>query len=670
VRRAESIGVDLLSLESAFCESIRHAASEALGVDIDDVPLTYPPDAKLGDLATPVCFELAKTARRPPREIAASLVDALRMPREIERVEVAGAGYINAFLDRGSIIRRWLAEVEATRPRRDGKIIVEHTNINPNKAAHIGHLRNAVLGDTLVRFLRRLGEQVEVQNYIDDTGVQVADLVVGFIHLRNESVDDVRARYGDRVEPGQQRFDYAAWDLYAEVTKFYEEDRDRLELRHDVLKAMEEGNNPVAELAGYVARRMVQHHLGTMDRVGARYDVLPRESDILELRFWEHAFDLLKRARAVELSETGKNAGCWVMNLTDVDRGSGEDQKVIVRSNGTVTYVGKDIAYQLWKFGLLGKDFLYRRFDWTPETRLYDLWATCSGNGAPEHPPFGHATRVYNVIDTRQSYLQRVVQQGLRRLGFEAQAEQSVHYSYEMVALTPSAVEEIFPDFPLSDEDRSRSYLEMAGRKGLGVRADDLLDRLTERATSEVRARNPDGDDTMVSDVARQIAVAALRYYMLRFSRNRVVAFDLDAALSFEGETGPYLQYSVVRARNILAKVAERHDAEEIERARLASTVDLAALDGDALVDHWNLSSLLLRIDTVIRSSVETLELSGVAKHAYVLAQAFNSFYHKYPVAQESQAPVRAVRTALVRLYHDEMVALLELMGIEVPARM
>ena len=663
--------MDLLSPERSFKNAIRRAVIKALDLEPPAIPLTYPPSAELGDLATPICFELAKIARKAPREIAQRIVDAFEPEGEIARVEIAGAGYINAFVDRQTLMRNWLIDQRREAALLDGRIVVEHTNINPNKAAHIGHLSNAVLGDTLVRYLRRLGHRVEVQNYIDDTGVQVADLVVGFLHLKGEDLTLVRDRYSEaKLQERGERFDFIAWDLYADVTRFYEEDETRRALRADVIKAMEEGDNPTAELAAHVAHRIVQHHITTMDRIDVRYDLLPHESDILRLHFWETAFELLKKSGAIALTGEGKNAGCWVMNLPHVGEGAGEDQKVIVRSNGTVTYVGKDIAYQLWKFGLLGRDFDYREFDWRPAEARYGLWSTCSSDGKTEHPDFGRADRVYNVIDTRQSYLQRVVTLGLRSLGHDTQAEQSIHYSYDMVALTPSALSELFPDYPLSEEDRKKAYLEMAGRRGLGVRADDLLDRLQMRAAEEVRKRNPAMDDDWCGKTARQIAVGALRYYMLRFSRNRVVAFDLSAALAFEGETGPYLQYSVVRARNILAKVAERFGGDEVERTGLANRIDLAALDPDTLADHWNLASMLLRIDAVIRLAVDSLELSTVAKHAYVLAQAFNSFYHKYPVAQEEQESVRADRAALVRLYHDEMVDLLKLMGMTVPDRM
>jgi arginyl-tRNA synthetase len=664
--------LDITSPEHAFRHAIRQAAGRALGIEPESVPLTYPPSVEMGDLASPVCFELARVARRPPRKLAEEIAGALAPGGGIERVEVAGGGYINAFLDRALFLRRWLTAAGGpAHEEGGGKVIVEHTNINPNKAAHIGHLRNAVLGDTLVRFLRRLGREVEVQNYIDDTGVQVADLTVGFQILRGEGLHEVRERYSEeRLRNEGRRFDYIAWDLYAEVTRYYEEDRARLAEREATLKAMEEGGNETAELADHLSRRIVRHHLETMDRIGVRYNLLPRESDILGLQFWSKAFELLKSSAAIHLADQGKNSGCWVMALGDVEEGAGEDEKVIVRSNGTVTYVGKDIAYQLWKFGLLGRDFNFRPFDWSPREKLYDIWASCTAGGRDEHPSFGRGETVYNVIDTRQSYLQRVVNQGLCSLGYEAQAERSIHYAYEMVALTPAAVASMFPDFQLTEEERGKAHLEMSGRKGLGVRADDLLDTLIRRAAGEVGKRNTDMDERTVDLTARQIAVGALRYYMLRFTRNRVVAFDLDAALAFEGETGPYLQYSVVRARNILAKLGERFGEAAVDSQRLAEEADMAALEPEAAADHWNLALQLSRVDAVVQQAVDSLELSALAKHAYVLAQTFNSFYHRYPVAQESDAAIRSVRAAFVRLYHDGMVDLLQLMGIAVPDRM
>jgi arginyl-tRNA synthetase len=658
------------SAERSFQDGLKRAAA-ACGLEVASVPVAYPPSAAQGDLASPLCFDLARTARKAPRSLAEAIVSRFVPGGGISRVEVAGNGYINAFFDRPGCLKSWLLPEAAPDPPAGDKVVVEHTNINPNKAAHIGHLRNAVLGDTLVRVLRRLGRRVEVQNYIDDTGVQVADLVVGFRVLRGQDLEAIRSAYDEAALAARgERFDYVAWDLYAEVTRFYDADPKNLEHRHEALHAMEQGGNPTAELAAYLAQRMTRHHLRTMERLGVRYDLLPKESDILAHGFWRAAFARLREKGAVRLLADGKNAGCWVMDLPGVEEGAGEDQKVIVRSNGTVTYVGKDIAYQMWKFGLLGRDFRYRRFDWGPLGADYPLWESTFADGDPKAPAFGSAALVYNVIDTRQAYLQRVVALGLESLGYDAEAERSIHFSYEMVALTPTAVAAMFPDFPLQDSDRRKPYLEMSGRRGLGVRADDLVDDLLARATGEVRKRNPEEAPSRVAETARRIAIGALRYYMLRFSRNRVVAFDLDDALAFEGETGPYLQYSVVRAKNILAKLADRHAAHEADATWLAAHVDLAALPGAEVAEHWEVPLLLSRLSGVLGQALSSLELAVVAKHAYVLAQAFNSFYHRFPVAQEADPAVRGVRAAVVRLYHDGMTHLCGLMGIEIPDRM
>ena len=509
-----------------------------------------------------------------------------------------------------------------------------------------------------------------MQNYIDDTGVQLCDLVVGFQVLREMDLAAVRQRYEQRDEAGrlQERFDYVAWDLYAEVTRFYEADEANRKHREAVLHAVESGDNPTAELGAYLARRMVQHHLTTMRRLDVEYDVLPHESDILRLRFWDRAFDLLKQSGAVHQASEGKNAGCWVMDLPGVEGGAGEDQKVIVRSNGTVTYVGKDIAYQMWKFGLLGCDFRYEQMDWSPLESLYPVWSTHSGENQPGHPAFGGGGVVYNVIDTRQSYLQRVVALGLQGMGYTGEAERSVHFAYEMVALTPDTVLALFPDYPMSDEERGKQYLEMSGRKGLGVRADDLLDALLPRAAAKVRERNADFNETQIAQAADAVAIAALRYYMLRFSKNRVVAFDLDSAIAFEGETGPYIQYAVVRAKNVLRHVADAGGA--VDAAALVEQANLDAVAESDRPEHWGLIQQLLRVPQVLQQAVETLELAMVAKHAYVLAQAFNSFYHRYKVSQEPDEATRAARIGVVRAYHDGMIDLLSLMGIRVPERM
>ncbi|PYT07662.1 MAG: arginine--tRNA ligase [Acidobacteria bacterium] len=639
------------------------------------VEFETPPRPELGDLATPVCFDLARRLRRPPRSIAeeiAKTASETGVPGAA-RVEVAGGGYLNIFLDRNAFLSELISGATPLPVLPfTGKVIVEHTNINPNKAAHIGHLRNAVLGDTLVRCLRFLGGEVEVQNYIDDTGVQVADLVVGFREIERLDLEGVRrlALSCDEAESsGGRPFDQVCWDTYARVAPFYEEDERRLKLRAETLKALEDGRGAGAEMACFLASRMIRHHLRTMDRLGVRYDLLPRESDILRLRFWARAFERLRERGAIRLAGDGKNRGCWVMDVQGTEEGAGEDQKIIVRSIGSVTYVGKDIAYQLWKFGQLGRDFFYRPLDWADfPWSGYPVWQTCSEEGKTQHPPFGGASRVYNVIDARQSYLQRVVTQGLRALGCSSEADASIHFSYEMVALSPASIALLFPDHPLSDEDRQRPYLEMSGRRGLGVIADDLIGELERRALAEVERRHLGRPAGEMTSLARGIAMAALRYYMLRFTRNRVVAFDIEDALSFEGETGPYCQYAVVRARNIFARMRER---EGVGRESVAGQVpDVARLQGEEGFEHWGLLKEMSRLPEETAAAVDSLELSSLARYCHRLAQSFNTFYHRYPVLAEEDPQRKKLRLVLCDLFIKTMETGLGLLGIEAPERM
>jgi len=635
------------------------------------IPVEPAPRRALGDLAVPLAFELARRLRKAPRIIAQELAAGIGSIDGISRIEAAPNGYVNFFLDRPSSLRAWLSGTVAS-GSSDGKAIVEHTAINPNKAAHIGHLRNAALGDTFGRLLRFLGRDVEIQNYIDDTGVQVADVAVGFRELEHKTLDEVRTI----ADAG--RFDYYCWDLYARVTEWYEADKDRLKIRARALHDIEHGGNETAAMAQFIADRVVRAHLKTMRRMNIGYDLLTWEGDILRLHFWAHAFEFLKQKGAVFLQTEGKLQGCWVMRIddgTDATEspepadGTEEEprEKVIVRSDGTVTYVGKDMAYQLWKFGLLGKDFHYRVFENGPPV----LWSTTSNPDAAVSgaPPFGRASWVCNVIDTRQSYLQKLLKQALAALGYGAQAAHSIHYSYEMVALSHATALELGYD---TSDDAGRPFVEVSGRKGLGVKADDLLDRLCEKAASEVSKRNPELGERDVRAIANAIATAAVRYFMVKFSRGKVIIFDIDEALSFEGESGPYLQYAVVRANNIFNKLQERHglsDAAVI--AALGETSDaVITAAGDEANDLWGLVLEAARLDEIVEQAVRTLELSVVAKYAFALAQAFNGFYHKYSILNEERADVRAWRAAAVAYYRTQLARALELMGCAVPAKM
>jgi arginyl-tRNA synthetase len=621
------------------------------GIDLA-VPVEQPRQSDFGEMAVPVAFQLAKQLRQAPRKIAAELAAEIGPIEGVAAVEVAGNGYVNIRLDRGALGAALLrGESQEAAPARE-KIIVEHTNINPNKAAHIGHLRNATLGDTFVRMLRARGQRVEVQNYIDNTGVQVADVVVGFHYLENQTPEDVKALLADP----SVRFDYYCWDLYARTSSYYKDHPEALEWRGATLHAIEGGEGELAEMAHLVADAIVEAHLATMLRLGVEYDVLPRESEILRLEFWASAFELLKERQAIYRETEGKNAGCWVMP------GLSEEGKVIVRSDGTVTYVGKDIAYQLWKFGLLGRDFYYRPLHTYADGRV--LWVT-TGDPVEAAPQFGHGSRVYNVIDARQSYLQDVVVAGLRGLGYTAQADQSVHFSYEMVALSPRCCAEL--GIQLSEEDRARPYVEVAGRKGQGVKADDLMDTLIAKALEEVASRHPEASLEEQKRVAGQIAIGALRYFLLKFTRTSVIAFDFQEALSFEGETGPYLQYAAVRARNILRKLEERGERLPDFAAELGREAMARQLQSE---DFWKLLLAASKADSAVEAAVTAGEPAHVAKYAFQLAQAFNNFYHQYPIIHEENREKKVFLLWMTDFFRGQLERTAGILGIPIPAYM
>jgi arginyl-tRNA synthetase len=647
------------NLEKQLSSAFRDHLLVRYGIE-SDIVIEQPKQPSFGELAVPIAFHLAKTLKQAPRKIAEELISDLGEIPGIAALEVAGNGYINVRFDRGAYAAALLAPAPAAGPSPETapRTVVEHTNINPNKAAHIGHLRNAVLGDTFVRMLRARGHRVEVENYIDNTGVQVADVVAGFHFLEKKTPAEVAELISGT------RFDYLCWDLYARTAQYYKDHPEALGWRAETLHAIEAGHGELAEMAHLVADAIVNAHLATMLRLNIQYDVLPRESEILHLQFWANAFELLKQRNAIYFETEGKNKGCWVMP-SSAFRGAddaNEDSKVIVRSNGIVTYVGKDIAYQLWKFGLLGKDFYYRLL-----TRYVDgkeVWVSTDQPQPGATPAFGKADTVYNVIDTRQSYLQDVVVAGLRALGFNEQADRSIHFSYEMVALSPRSCADL--GIELSDEDKQRPYVEMSGRKGLGVKADDLIDKLTETALGEVASRHPEDNEVAQLAVATEIAVGALRYFLLKFTRNTVIAFDFQEALSFEGETGPYLQYAVVRARRIRAKFEKQGEL----------LPDMPVLTREALARHladedcWQLLLAASRFEWSLDRAVAAGEPAHVARFAFTLAQQFNNFYQRVKVIDEPDHERRTFLLWLTWVFAAQLERTLAVLGIAVPAFM
>jgi arginyl-tRNA synthetase len=665
----------ILPLHEQVRARVRAALAGLHGLTDPDlaIPIEYPPNRALGDLGTPVAFDLARRLRKAPRAIAQELAAALGPIPGVARIEAAPNGYLNVFLDRPAFLlaRLGLAGTLPPPPPRPDKTIVEHTAINPNKAAHIGHLRNAALGDTLVRVLQFRGHPVEVQNYIDDTGVQVADVVVGFRELEQLTIDDARRL------AAETRFDYYCWDLYARVTEWYDGDKERLKVRAATLHDIEHGVEPTASLASFIAHTVVHAHLKTMARLNIDYQLLTWEGDILRLQFWARAFDVLKQTGAVFLQNEGRHAGCWVMKIDDPDvpppaEGEAEDpearEKVIVRSNGTVVYVGKDMAYQFWKSGLLGRDFHYRRF----ATRMDGgtVWATTSdpAQAVAEHPAFGAAAATYNVIDVRQSYLQKLLKQALTAIGHPQEADRLTHFSYEMVALSHATAKELAFAPPPDSEDAKRPFVEVSGRKGLGVKADDLIDRVIDKAQVEVDKRQAELPAAERRRIAEQVGVAAVRYFLIKYSRTKVIAFDIDEALSFEGESGPYLQYAVVRANTIFQKLQERLGLSEADILGALAADPPDAVNADA--ELWGLVLEASRLDDVVEQVVRTLEFAVLAKFGFGLAQMFNAFYHHSSILNEEREDVRRWRAAAVAYYRQQLTRVLDLMGVAVPARM
>jgi len=662
-----------LELQQQLIQRVRDLLKRQYDVELPRIVVDQPPNVGLGEYALPLSFELAKKLRKPPRKIAEEIVAGLGEVPGFEKFEVAGAGYINARINRQEAARLLLSAGAARQGSVTGKkILVEHTSINPNKAAHIGHLRNAILGDTFVRLLQAAGAKVDIQNYIDNTGVQVADVVVGFLYLEKKGKSEIESLIA--ASKSGRPFDYYCLDLYAQVSRWYEESKENVKLRLQTLHDIERGGNEPAEIARLISNAIIRRHLETMQRLGIEYDFLPQESEILHLHFWESAFEQLKQKGVLYFETEGKNKGCWVMKRAsssqpanrqseaegneapETKSGPDEDAKVIVRSNNTVTYVGKDIAYHLWKFGLLGRDFGYQRFYRYPDGR--QVWISAE-TGEADHPHFGGVNAIYNVIDSRQADPQNNVIEAIRGLGHADQAENYHHFSYEMVALTPRCAMDLGYDVP--EEDQKRAYIEVSGRKGFGVKADDLMDALIVAEQKEVDTRHPEMSLDERRRITEQIALGTLRYFMLKFTKNSVIAFDMQDALSFEGETGPYVQNAVVRITSIFRKGGLA--PEDV----LSGEVDLRFLNDDEI---WQLWLTAGQLSSVVEQCIATTEPAYIAKFAFQLAQQFNNFYHKHHILTETDEARKRFLLATAAVVRRALIQSLELMGIDAPSVM
>ncbi len=645
---------------------IREGVTQTLKelLKIEDIPLNVPPQRELGDLSSAVCMSLAKQRRESPMKIARELAERLRLnlPPYIEGVEVSPPGYLNFKVDwRGlarDLVPRILQEGErfgrAALPTKK-KVFIEHTSVNPNKAMHIGHLRNSVLGDTVARVLEWLGFSTEVCNYIDDTGLQVVDVVTALLYLAPPIYTggaDFQSIW-DKV-PENQPFDYFCWDLYARFQNEVEKNPSLLDKREGILHQIEKGIPPIAVFAKDLAVKIVRSHLETVTHLSIFYDLLNWESDIIARGFWEATLELLKGKGVVRFETEGPNEGCWVVpfgGIVETAEGVRSLDKILVRSNGSVTYTGKDVAYQLWKCGLLKKDFLYRR--WGSQANGKALWTT-----APDGEPgerlsrgFGHAETVINVIDTRQSYPQQIVVECLRQMGFEKEANESIHLAYEVVNLSPQAARHL----GMEDTEEKKAYA-MSGRSGTGVKAKDFILRVKQKVIEK-------SDHPLEESVASALASAAIRYYLLKFTLESQIVFDFDEALKTTGDTGVYLEYAHARACSILRKAKEQKIDLQWERGCIPKQLTET---------ERGLLDALSRFASSVAKTGKTLRVSQLAEYAFDLAASFTNFYEHPDPGADAQTPfihlpdqgLQTFRLSLVKAFQKVMGNMLNLMGM------
>ncbi|GCE02986.1 arginyl-tRNA synthetase [Dictyobacter aurantiacus] len=650
-----------------------HIDFDATQLPID---LRLSAQASFGDYSIPVMAWSGKL-KRPPLKIAEGLLAILQAnaQADIQEITATKPGYLNFRLNRPvvghNIIERVLEAGADYGQHKVGvgtKVIVEHTNINSNKAAHVGHLRNSCLGDTVVRMLRSQGYQVEADNYIDDSGVQVADVVVGFTLLQKGLLD----LPGGNEQLPDESFDYFCSRVYTTVSRVYDDKESELgqmaaRLRKEVLHSIEHGDEPHSgpdypALAADLSHQIVQAHLKTMGRLNISYDVLPWESAILRAGLWQHTFEMLKSRGLLEKPETGHAAGCWILPFgegeSQTSEGDRNSDKILVRSDGTATYTAKDIAYQLWKFGLA--DQLGVEFHFVPWGIQHDgrkLWTMRTPNDpqlkavTDEAPAtkFGHANRVVNVIDVRQSYLQQVVYESLRRLGYVEQADNSKHLAYEVVTLSASTAARLGID--TSD---NRSYYAMSGRKGIEIKADDLINAAIQRMQE---ISQEEGKQELPAETASVLAASAIRYFMIRFNLQQIIALDMDEVLRPKGDTGVYIQYAYARSNSILRRLQE---------TGYTIPATLEALPEQLEQSEWD---LLRHIDAYPRRLAEYAEQmapSLLASYVYDLAAHFTDFFeHTSPIIREENEQIKAFRAFLVQATAQTMSNAMRVLGFE-----
>ena len=632
---------------------VRELVSSALtsaGYPVIEFNVSEPPQHAFGDLSCNVAFLLSKHLKKPPTKIATELAEAIR-PRlqgsYILSADPAG-GYINFRANYARLSPATLSHVLSNPENygypnsgQDMHIVIEHTSINPNKALHVGHMRNVIIGDTLYRIMRATNHRTTVLNYIDDSGVQIADIVVGFKFA------------GFPVAPPtkNQKFDhYCGDEVYVKINEIYEKDPQVAEKRKLVLKEIEEGKSEIARFAMEITLRVLQEQLKTCWRMKAHYDLLNFETHIVGSKLWSKAFELLKSNGIAKYETEGKNKGCWVIEGKEKE----EEDKVLVRSDGTATYIAKDIPYAAWKLGLVEDPFYYQEYtkQWDGST-LYATTLADGSNSKSIGKKFNGGQRVITIIDSRQSRLQRMISQVLSKIGVGG-SHKYFHLSYEAVTLSSDTAKEFGIDIG------DRQFMHMSGRKGIYVNADYVLDALHTKAYEEVKTRNPDFSEQQLTKIADEISISAIRYNMIKQDLDKIITFDIKESLSLEGDTGPYLQYAYARSQRIL---------EKSEQSIIAGKTDFAF---DRLTNESEIALIkeIAKLDLVVENAAKSLCPKSLARYAYNLAMTFNLFYEKVPVLREQDNEVRMARLGLVKAFGIALKNTLEVLGITALDRM
>jgi arginyl-tRNA synthetase len=604
--------------------------------------VSEPPRKEFGDLTCNVAFQLAKHAKKAPPKIASEFADAMQSGLKeggyIQSAVAHPAGYVNFKANYAMLSKETLGQVLGN-PTGYGypessagtHVLIEHTSVNPNKALHVGHIRNVIIGDTLYRLLRATKNKVTVLNYVDDSGLQVADIVIGFKFV------------GFALEPpAGKKFDqYCGDDVYVKINEMYEKDPSLAEKRKVVLREIEEGKSDIARLASEVTLRVLTDQLKSCWRLKARYDLLNFESHIVVSRLWSESFELLKESGIAKYETEGKNKGCWVIEAAD------EEDKVIVRSDGTATYVAKDIPYAAWKLGLVRDPFSYTDFAHQSDGSV--LYATAL-DGKSIDRSFNGGERAITIIDSRQARLQRIISQVLSKIGATGGAREYQHLGYEAVTISAETAKALGIDIG------ERESVHMSGRKGIYVNADYVMDTLHSKSYSEVKIRNPDFDEQTLHAIAEEIAISALRYNMIRQDLDKIITFDIKESLSLEGDTGPYLQYAYARSQRILEK-----SGQAIGETSYDSLTHEAEI---ALIKE------ISKLELVMEDAANSLSPKTLARYAYSLATTFSLFYEKVPVLREQGAETKSARLALVKAFGITLRNSLDVLGITALDRM